>query len=126
LDMRLVTATRWHVSVRHLAIYAVLCMTFSLVTGFILAAWRDQKIRFENTFRTIFLYPYARSFIVTGLVWQWIFNPQLGLEKLVRDIGFENLHMAILASRTYGIYPIVIAGLWQMTGLVIVLMLASV
>ncbi|MGN6448713.1 MAG: carbohydrate ABC transporter permease [Brucella intermedia] len=122
---RLFSATRWHVSVRNLAIYGVLCMGFSLVTGFVLAALMDQKIRFENTFRTIFLYPYALSFIVTGLVWQWIFNSQLGLEKVVRDIGFENFHMAILSSRTYVIYAIVIAGLWQMTGLVMVLMLAG-
>ncbi len=122
---RLFSATRWHVSVRNLAIYGVLCMGFSLVTGFVLAALMDQKIRFENTFRTIFLYPYALSFIVTGLVWKWIFNPQLGLEKVVRDIGFENFNMAILSSRTYVIYAIVIAGLWQMTGLVMVLMLAG-
>ncbi len=122
---RLFSSTRWHVSVRNLAIYGVLCMGFSLVMGFVLAALMDQKIRFENTFRTIFLYPYALSFIVTGLVWQWIFNPQLGLEKVVRDIGFENFHMAILSSRTYVIYAIVIAGLWQMTGLVMVLMLAG-
>ncbi|AIK42312.1 binding--dependent transport system inner membrane component family protein [Brucella anthropi] len=122
---RLFSATRWHVSVRNLAIYGVLCMGFSLVAGFVLAALMDQKIRFENTFRTIFLYPYALSFIVTGLVWQWIFNPQLGLEKVIRDIGFDNFQMAILSSRTYVIYAIVIAGLWQMTGLVMVLMLAG-
>ncbi|WP_176036214.1 carbohydrate ABC transporter permease [Brucella tritici] len=122
---RLFSATRWHVSIRNLAIYGVFCMGFSLVTGFILAALMDQKIRFENTFRTIFLYPYALSFIVTGLVWQWIFNPQLGLEKVIRDIGFDNFQMAILSSRTYVIYAIVIAGLWQMTGLVMVLMLAG-
>ncbi|MFK4063298.1 carbohydrate ABC transporter permease [Brucella anthropi] len=122
---RLFSATRWHVSVRNLAIYGVLCMGFSLVAGFVLAALMDQKIRFENTIRTIFLYPYALSFIVTGLVWQWIFNPQLGLEKVIRDIGFDNFQMAILSSRTYVIYAIVIAGLWQMTGLVMVLMLAG-
>ncbi|MBB5702002.1 glucose/mannose transport system permease protein [Ochrobactrum daejeonense] len=122
---RLFSATRWHVSVRNLAIYGVLCMGFSLIVGFVLAALMDQKIRFENTFRTIFLYPYALSFIVTGLVWQWIFNPQLGLEKVVRDIGFDNFQMAVLSSRTYVIYAIVIAGLWQMTGLVMVLMLAG-
>ena len=122
---RLFSATRWHVSVRNLAIYGVLCMGFSLVTGFVLAALMDQKIRFENTFRTIFLYPYALSFIVTGLVWQWVFNPQLGLEKVIRDIGFDSFQMAILSSRTYVIYAIVIAGLWQMTGLVMVLMLAG-
>ncbi|MEJ5022150.1 sugar ABC transporter permease [Ochrobactrum vermis] len=122
---RLFSATRWYVSVRNLAIYGILCMGFSLVMGFALAALMDQKIRFENTFRTIFLYPYALSFIVTGLVWQWIFNPQLGLEKVIRDIGFDNFQMAILSSRTYVIYAIVIAGLWQMTGLVMVLMLAG-
>jgi glucose/mannose transport system permease protein len=123
--IRLFGASRWHVSVRNLAIYGVLCMGFSLVLGFLLAVLMDQKIRFENTFRTIFLYPYALSFIVTGLVWQWIFNPQLGLEKVIRDIGFDNFQMAILSSRTYVIYAIVIAGLWQMTGLVMVLMLAG-
>ncbi|MEJ5902744.1 carbohydrate ABC transporter permease [Ochrobactrum teleogrylli] len=123
--VRLFGASRWHVSVRNLAIYGVLCMGFSLVVGFLLAALMDHKIRFENTFRTIFLYPYALSFIVTGLVWQWIFNPQLGLEKVIRDIGFDSFQMAILSSRTYVIYAIVIAGLWQMTGLVMVLMLAG-
>jgi len=123
--VRLFGASRWHVSVRNLAIYGVLCMGFSLVVGFLLAALMDQKIRLENTFRTIFLYPYALSFIVTGLVWQWIFNPQLGLEKVIRDIGFDSFQMAILSSRTYVIYAIVIAGLWQMTGLVMVLMLAG-
>ena len=123
--IRLFSATRWHVSISNLAIYGVLCMSFALTTGFVLAALMDQKIRFENTFRTIFLYPYALSFIVTGLVWQWIFNPQLGLEQVIRDIGFENFHMAILSSRTSVIYAIVIAGLWQMTGLVMVLMLAG-
>ncbi len=123
--IRLFSATRWHVSISNLAIYGVLCMSFALMIGFVLAALMDQKIRFENTFRTIFLYPYALSFIVTGLVWQWIFNPQLGLEKVIRDIGFENFHMAILSSRTSVIYAIVIAGLWQMTGLVMVLMLAG-
>ncbi|WP_343315251.1 sugar ABC transporter permease [Brucella sp. BE17] len=123
--VRLFGASRWHVSVRNIAIYGVLCMGFSLISGFILAALMDQKIRFENTFRTIFLYPYALSFIVTGLVWQWIFNPQLGIEQVVRNLGFDSFQMAILSSRTYVIYAIVIAGLWQMTGLVMVLMLAG-
>lgn len=123
--VRLFSAPQWYVAMQNIAIYGVLCMAFSLVVGFILAALMDQKIRFENTFRTIFLYPYALSFIVTGLVWQWIFNPQLGLEKVIRDIGFENFQLAILSNRRLVIYAIVIAGLWQMTGLVMVLMLAG-
>lgn len=123
--IRLFSAPQWTLSMKNIAIYGVLCMSSSLVVGFILAALMDQKIRFENTFRTIFLYPYALSFIVTGLVWQWIFNPQLGLEQVIRDIGFSGFELAILSNRNLVIYAIVIAGLWQMTGLVMVLMLAG-
>ncbi len=71
---RLWAAPRWIISIQNLAIYGCLSLIFSLVIGFLLAALMDQKIRFENTFRTIFLYPFALSFIVTGLVWQWILN----------------------------------------------------
>ena len=63
---RLWDAPRWIISIQNLAIYGVLTLIFSLVMGFLLAALMDQKIRFENTFRTIFLYPFALSFIVTG------------------------------------------------------------
>jgi glucose/mannose transport system permease protein len=57
---------------------------------FRLAALLDQKIRFEDTFRTILLYPFALSFIVTGLVWQWILNPQFGIQGIVRGWGWES------------------------------------
>ena len=60
-----------------------------MILGFLLAVALDQKVRFENTFRTIFLYPFAMSFIVTGLVWQWIMNPTLGLQKIADGIGLR-------------------------------------
>ena len=63
-------------------------LVFSLVIGFLLAVLLDQKIRFENTFRTIFLYPFALSFIVTGLVWQWLLNPAFGVQHVVRSLGW--------------------------------------
>ena len=63
---RLWDAPRWLVSVQNLAIYGIFSLIFSLVIGFVLAALMDQKIRFENTFRTIMLYPFALSFIVTA------------------------------------------------------------
>ncbi|WP_420963193.1 carbohydrate ABC transporter permease [Brucella sp. IR073] len=121
---RLFGASRWEVSIKNLAIYGILSLIFSLVIGFLLAAFMDQKIRFENAFRTIFLYPFALSHIVTGLVWQWILNP-LGIEKVVRDLGFESFSFALLSNRSLAIYAIVIAGLWQGTGLVMALMLAG-
>ncbi len=122
---RLWSANRWLVSIENLAIYGVLSLIFQLVIGFMLAVLLDQKIRFENTFRTIFLYPFALSFIVTGLVWQWILNPDFGIQSVVRGLGFESFTFDPLYNADIVIYGILIAGLWQGTGLVMCLMLAG-
>jgi glucose/mannose transport system permease protein len=95
------------------------------VIGFVLAALLDQKIRFEDTFRTIFLYPFALSFIVTGLVWQWLLNPEFGIQQVVRALGFESFSFDPLYNADIVIYGVLIAGLWQGTGLVMCLMLAG-
>ncbi|WP_421873102.1 carbohydrate ABC transporter permease [Pararhizobium sp.] len=122
---RLWAAPRWIVSIQNLAIYGVFSLIFSLVIGFLLAALMDQKIRFENTFRTIFLYPFALSFIVTGLVWQWILNPEFGIQSVVRSLGWTTFSFDPLYTPSIVIYGILIAALWQGTGLVMCLMLAG-
>ncbi|GLR49193.1 sugar ABC transporter permease [Shinella yambaruensis] len=122
---RLWDAPRWIVSIQNLAIYGALTLVFSLVVGFVLAALMDQKIRFENTFRTIFLYPFALSFIVTGLVWQWILNPEFGVQSVVRALGWTSFTFDPLYNADIVIYGVLIAGLWQGTGLVMCLLLAG-
>lgn len=116
---------RWMISIENLLIYGVLSLVFSLVIGFLLAAMLDQKVRFENTFRTIFLYPFALSFIVTGLVWQWILNPDFGIQGVVRSLGWTSFTFDPLYDQDIVIYGILIAGLWQGTGLIMCLMLAG-
>lgn len=122
---RLWNTSRWIISIQNLAIYGILTLIFSLVIGFLLAALMDQKIRFENVFRTIFLYPFALSFIVTGLVWQWILNPEFGVQGIIRSLGWESFQFDPLYNADIVIYGILIAGLWQGTGLVMCLMLAG-
>jgi glucose/mannose transport system permease protein len=122
---RLWAAPRWIISIENLAIYGILSLIFSLLIGFVLAAFMDQKIRFENTFRTIFLYPFALSFIVTGLVWQWILNPDFGVQAIVRSLGWTGFTFNPLYTQSIVIYGILIAALWQGTGLVMCLMLAG-
>jgi len=85
----------------------------------------DQKIRFENTFRTIILYPFALSFIVTGLVWQWVLNPEFGIQGIVRDFGWESFAFDPLYNPDIAIFGVMLAALWQGSGLVMVLMLAG-
>lgn len=122
---RLFNTSRWIQSVENIMIYGIVALVFSLVVGFTLAAFLDQKIRFENTFRTIFLYPFALSFIVTGVVWQWILDPSLGLQETMRNLGWESFTFDLISGRDTVIYALLMAGLWQGTGFTMVLMLAG-
>lgn len=105
--------------------YAVCFITIVMTLGFIIAVLMDQKIRAEGVFRTIYLYPFALSFIVTGHVWAWIFSPEYGLQKAVRGMGWESFSFGWIADQQMVMYAIVIAGVWQGTGFVMALMLAG-
>ena len=122
---RLWSSNKWQIAIENLFIYGICTLILSMVIGFMLAALLDQKIRFEDTFRTIFLYPFALSFIVTGLVWQWILNPDFGVQGFVRGLGWESFTFDPLYNQDIVIYGILIAGIWQGTGLVMCLMLAG-
>ena len=105
--------------------YAVCFIAVVMILGFIIAVLMDQKIRAEGVFRTIYLYPFALSFIVTGHVWAWIFSPEYGLQKAVRGMGWESFSFGWIADQKMVMYAIVIAGVWQGTGFVMALMLAG-
>lgn len=122
---RLWQTSRWLVSIQNLMVYGVFSLVFTIVVGFLLAVLMDQKIRFEDTFRTIMLYPFALSFIVTGLVWQWILNPQFGIQHIVRSLGFESFSFDPLNNPKVVMFGLLIAGLWQGTGFVMCIMLAG-
>ena len=122
---RLFGAEKWHIAVSNVLIYISLGTIGSMVSGFLLAVFMDQKIRLEGLFRTIYLYPFALSFIVTGHVWAWIFSPEYGLEKSMRQLGWTSFTFDWIANTDKAIYCVVIAGLWQGTGLVMALMLAG-
>ena len=122
---RLWSTDLWNAAIWNLAFYGVLSLIFTISMGFVLAVLLDQKIRFEDTFRTIMLYPFALSFIVTGLVWQWILNPEMGIQEVVRRMGFESFTFDPLHNPNTVLYGLLIAGLWQGTGFTMCLMLAG-
>ena len=122
---RLWDTKKWLVSIENLFIYGMCMLILMFVIGFILAALIDQKVRFESVFRTVILYPYALSFVVTGLIWQWILNPSFGVQGIVRDLGWASFTFDPLYNPDIAIFGVLIAGLWQGSGLVMVLMLAG-
>jgi glucose/mannose transport system permease protein len=122
---RLWSNSLWLTSIQNLMIFGVLSGVLTITLGFLLAVLMDQKIRFEDTFRTIMLYPFALSFIVTGLVWQWLLNPELGIQSFVRGLGFTSFEFDPLYNPDTVLYGLLIAGLWQGTGFVMCIMLAG-
>jgi len=123
--VRLFNNPRWDVAVDNLFIFLILFILIALVLGLLLAIFLDQKIRNEGVIRTIYLYPMAISFIVTGTAWKWILNPGLGIEKLVNDLGFVGFEFRWLVESDMAIYTIVIAAVWQSSGFVMALFLAG-
>lgn len=121
----LFASERWWVALKNLGIFGGLFIFFGMAIGLLLAILLDQKIRVEGVLRTIYLYPMALSFIVTGTAWKWILNPGLGLEKVMQGWGFENFHFSWLIDPDMAIYTVVIAGVWQSAGFVMALFLAG-
>ena len=116
---------RWYVALKNLGIFSVLYVGGSMLVGMVLAIFLDQKIRVEGWLRTIYLYPMALSFIVTGTAWKWILNPSDGLQKLMHDIGWTSFNFGWLVQSDYAIYCVVIAGIWQSAGFAMALFLAG-
>ncbi len=123
--IKLFSSERWWVASKNLLIFGGLFIVICMILGLLLAILLDQRVRAEGVIRTIYLYPLALSFIVTGTIWKWMLNPGLGLEKLVREFGFSEFTFDWLVNNEMSIYTIVIAGVWQSSGFVMALFLAG-
>lgn len=116
---------RWLVALENLLLFGGLFIVICLALGVFVAVLLDQKIRAEGALRTIYLYPMAISFIVTGTAWKWLLNPSLGLEKLLHSWGFESFQFDWLVNSDMAIYCVVIAAVWQSSGFVMAMFLAG-
>ena len=123
--IRLWSQMRWYTAVENLLIFTVLFIAICIIIGIFLSILLDQKIRAEGFLRTVYLYPMALSFIVTGTAWKWILNPTMGIQKLFRDWGFTDFTFDWLVNRDMSVYTIVIAAVWQSSGFVMALFLAG-
>ena len=121
-----VLATRnWKIAFDNLLLFGSGFVVLTMLVGLVLAILLDQRIRGENVLRSIFLYPLAVSFVVTGTVWSWLLNPGMGVQKLVNDWGWTSFRFDWLVDRDMAIWTIVIAGIWQASGFAMALFLAG-
>jgi glucose/mannose transport system permease protein len=122
---RLWANPRWLTAYGNLFLYGVLYVALCVALGLLLAILLDRRIRGEGWLRTIYLYPLAISFVVTGTAWRWILDPGFGLQASVRALGWAGFSFDWLDDPDRAIYALVIAGVWQSSGFAMAIFLAG-
>ncbi len=121
---------RFMIDIRNTAIFTILFVSGSLLLGLLLATLLDQGLKGEGFFRSVFLFPMAISYIVTGVVWRWLMNPAMGSRMSGLNLLFSALGLDFLANEwhttpNWGIAFIAIPAIWQMSGYVMALYLSG-
>ena len=122
---RLFVTPRWQVAYGNMFLFGALDIIGTLSLGVLLAALLDRAVRFEGIFRTFMLYPLSISFIVTGLTWQWVLSPTIGIQQFLRGLGWDGLVFDWITRPDRAIYTLVFAGVWHQSGLIMAIMLAG-
>lgn len=128
---RLFQNPRFLITLRNLGVFTGLFVGGSLLLGFLLAVLLDRRIKAEGFFRTVYLYPLALSFIVTGVVWRWLLNPgspqmgSTGINRLFELLGLGFLKSGWYTDPRVGIISVAVAAIWQMSGYVMAMYLAG-
>ncbi|MBC7221730.1 sugar ABC transporter permease [Candidatus Bipolaricaulota bacterium] len=129
--LRLFQNPRFIITLRNLGVFTGLFVGGSLFLGFFLAVLLDRRIKAEGFFRTVYLYPLALSFIVTGVVWRWLLNPgspqmgSTGINLLLEMMGLGFLKSGWYTDPRVGIIAVAVAAIWQMSGYVMAMYLAG-
>ena len=94
------------------------CIVLQLPLAFLLAFWLStSRLRYTSFFRSVYFFPVAISGTAVGLIWQFLYQPNLGMvDEAVRLMGFHNFHFAWLANPTAAIWAVVISISWQYFG----------
>jgi glucose/mannose transport system permease protein len=116
---------RWTIAYNNLFLFSSLYVVGAMIIGLTLAILIDQRVRAEALWRTIYLYPLAVSFVVTGTVWRWLLSPSTGIESVLHQLGWASFKFDWLIQREMAIYTVVITGIWQASGFVMALFLAG-
>jgi glucose/mannose transport system permease protein len=131
-----VSAKRFQIDLWNTFFFTLFFLLACVGIGLLLAILLDQKIKGEGIFRTIYLFPMALSFVVTGVVWQWIFAPGTtdrlrGVNALLHAVGLDALRWKWYTDTTsigpfhVALIPVIIAAAWQLIGYTMAMYLAG-
>jgi glucose/mannose transport system permease protein len=82
---------RFQTDLRNTVVFTVMFMAMAICLGLFLAVLLDHKVKGGAIFRNVYLFPYALSFVVTGVAWRWIFNPETGINLFFHIFGINKV-----------------------------------
>jgi len=113
---RLFAQPRFHRDLINTGVFTLLFLAGNLFLGLLLAVLLDRRLRGESFFRSLFLFPMSVSFVVTGTIWVWVFNPNAGLNRLLAALGFDVSNWGWITDPRMALYCVCMAAVWQMAG----------
>jgi glucose/mannose transport system permease protein len=134
---------RFQADLRNVIVFTIGFLLLALIGGLVLALLVHHVTVAKSVFRSVFLLPYALSFIVTGVAFRWIFNPDQGVNVVLRAIGIENPPgwttdptilagintpgdtLKIVLGVPVALIPIIIAAAWQLMGFAMAMYLSG-
>ncbi len=134
---------RFQADLRNVVVFTTGFLVVALLGGLVLALLVHHVTVAKGLFRSVFLLPYALSFIVTGVAFRWIFNPEQGVNVVLRAIGIENPPgwttdptilgglnepgetLKVVLGVPVALIPIILAAAWQLAGFAMAMYLAG-
>ncbi len=101
-------------------VFAVSTSVFGVIIPLVLAVILNSKIRGAEFFKTAYFLPFITPMIVIGIVWEWIFDPNIGLLNKVLQ-----LHINWLYDPHWAMPALIIVSVWKLIGYNMIIFLAS-
>ena len=118
---------RLFTSLRNNLVWLVVFLAPTASLGLLLAYGLDLAGRAERVLRPLFLYPIALSFVVTGTLWAWMYDPDAGvINNLLRMLGLGRWAQPWIADPALATFCLIGAAVWQYTGFAMTLYLAAI
>lgn len=101
-------------------VFAVSTSVFGVIIPLVLAVILNSKIRGAEFYKTAYFLPFITPMIVIGVVWQWIFDPNIGILN-----NFLHLHINWLYDTKFAMPALIIVSVWKLIGYNMIIFLSS-
>ena len=101
-------------------VFAISTSVLGVIIPLILACILNSKIRGSEFYKTAYFLPFITPMIVLGVVWEWIFDPNIGLLNHIL-----HLHINWLYDTHFAMPALIIVSVWKLIGYNMVIFLSS-